>query len=67
LYQKAKVREYWIVDPENKFILVFLPDDGGSLRTQEVYQRGDIARVSILEGCFIDLGKVFSEDSEDME
>lgn len=60
LYQRAGVREYWIVDPENRAVQVFL-QDGGFLHLQEDYGQGDIARVNVLEGCFIDLGKVFSE------
>ena len=31
LYQRAGVREYWIVDPENKAVQVFLQDGGGWL------------------------------------
>ena len=61
LYQRAGVREYWIVDPEYKSVQVFTQDGGGSLRIAEEYGRGDVARVNVLEGCFIDLGKVFPE------
>ncbi len=61
LYQRAGVREYWIVDPEYKSVQVFTQDGGGSLRISEEYGRGDVARVNVLEGCFIDLGKVFPE------
>lgn len=61
LYQRAGVLEYWIVDPGNKAVQVFLQDGGGSLRISEEYGRGDVARVNVLEGCFIDLGKVFPE------
>lgn len=61
LYQRAGVREYWIVDPEYKSVQVFAQDGGGSLRISEEYGRGDVARVNVLEGCFIDLGKVFPE------
>ena len=60
LYQRAGVREYWIVDPENRSVLVFLPDGNGSYRIREDYGSEDIARVNVLEGCFIDLKKVFS-------
>lgn len=35
--------------------------DGGALHLHEVYGRRDIARVNVLEGCFIDLEKVFVE------
>jgi len=61
LYQRAGVREYWIVDPENRSVMVFLPDAGGSLRLHEDYGREDIAKVNVLGGCFIELSKVFSE------
>ena len=60
LYQRAGVREYLIVDPENRSVLVFLPDGNGSYRIREDYGSEDIARVNVLEGCFIDLKKVFS-------
>jgi len=61
LYQRAGVREYWIADPENRSVMVFLPDAGGSLRLYEDYGREDIAKVNVLDGCFIELRKVFSE------
>lgn len=61
LYQRAGVREYWIVDPENRSVMVFLPDGSGSLRLHEDYGREDLAKVNVLDGCFIELSKVFSE------
>lgn len=61
LYQRAGVREYWIVDPENRSVMVFLPDGGGTLRLYEDYGRNDVAKVNVLDGCFIELSKVFSE------
>ncbi len=61
LYRRAGVREYWIADPENKSVQVFLPDDGGSLRLHEDYSSKDAAKVNVLDGCFIELSKVFSE------
>lgn len=61
LYQKAGVREYWIVDPEYKSVQVFLLDASGFLRLREEYGSGDIAKVDSLDGCFIALNKVFPE------
>lgn len=61
LYQRAGVREYWLVEPETQTVQVMLQDGGGILQLHEVYGRGDIARVNVLEGCFIDLGKVFAQ------
>ncbi len=61
LYQRAGVREYWIADPENRSVMVFLPDDSGSFRLREDYGQKDIAKVHVLDGCFIELSRVFSE------
>lgn len=61
LYQQAGVREYWIVDPENRIARVMLLTSSHTFKTHEVYRRGDIAKVSVLEGCYIELNKVFSD------
>ena len=58
LYQRAGVREYWIVSPEEKTVQVFLLNDG-LLRPHEVYGKEDIAKVNVLDGCFVELSKVF--------
>lgn len=61
LYQQAGVREYWIADPENKTVQVFLSDGAGTLCPHEDYGQKDVAKVNVLDGCFIELNKVFSE------
>lgn len=61
LYQRAGVLEYWIVDPENRTVRVMIQSGDGILQPYEVYRQEDIAKVNVLEGCFIELGKVFSE------
>ena len=61
LYQRAGVREYWIVSPEEQTVQVMLLDSGGVLQFHEVYDRDRIAKVNILDGCFIELAKVFAE------
>lgn len=61
LYQQAGIREYWIIDPENRAVQVFLQDGSGSLRICEEYGSRDVAKVNVLDGCFIELSKVFSE------
>ncbi len=61
LYQRARVREYWIVDPMNKTTRVMLLDAGGTLQLHEVYDRKGVAKVNVLDGCFIELSKVFPE------
>ena len=60
LYQRAGVREYWIVDPENRAVQVFTLTDG-LLLPHEDYGRENVAKVNVLDGCFIELSKVFPE------
>lgn len=60
LYQRAGVREYWIVNPEDRTVQVMLLDSKGYLRIHEDYGQEDTAVVNVLEGCTIDLTKVFS-------
>lgn len=61
LYQRAGVREYWIVNPEDRTVQVMLQDDTGALHIHEDYGLEDTAEVNVLEGCFIELSKVFPE------
>lgn len=59
LYQQAGVREYWVLSPEERTAQVFL-SEGGYLRPHELYTSQDTeAELTILEGCVIDLSKVF--------
>ena len=62
LYNRAKVREYWIADPKNGFVTVYLPDETGRLVVSEVYTSKEKAPVTVLPGCEIDLSKVFTEE-----
>ena len=60
LYQRAGVREYWIIDPENRTVQVSVLD-GGRYRLAEVYTAQDVAKVNVLEGCFVELSKLFRD------
>ena len=61
LYQRAGVREYWIVDPENKFVQSFWLEDG-RYAVKEFGAAGDKMCVNVLEDCVIDLSEVFPEE-----
>ena len=58
LYQRAGVREYWIVDPSSKSVQVFVLE-AGNYKAQDFGTVGDIIKVNVLDGCFIELSKVF--------
>ena len=60
LYQRAGVREYWIIDPENRTVQVSVLD-GGRYPLAEVYTAQDVAKVNVLEGCFVELSKLFRD------
>jgi len=62
LYQRAGVREYWIVDPETRTVKVFILDDEGIYHTAKAYKQTDVLKVNVLNGCFIELSKVFPDD-----
>jgi len=58
-YEKAGVREYWIVDPETKSVQVFTLENGRFLASG--YDETEKAPVSIFDGCEIDLQAVFAD------
>ena len=58
LYEQAGVREYWIVDPDMKALLVHTLEDG-RYHAADVYTAGSTVPVGVLEGCDIDLSTAF--------
>lgn len=60
LYQQAGVKEYWIVDPDKKVVLVHKLVDG-QYHAPDAYTAEDTVPVGVLEDCAVDLTAVFSE------
>ena len=58
LYLKAGVREYWIVDPVTKSIIVNVLSEGTYI--SKAYSETDKVPISALEGCVVDLQEVFA-------
>jgi Uma2 family endonuclease len=56
-YQKAKVREYWMVDPETKAVAIYVLKDDHYVAMG--YEAPEKVSVAVLEGCVIDLQAVF--------
>ena len=59
LYRDAGVREYWVVDGENKTVIVHLFE--GETIISRVYREKDTVEVSVLKGLSIELKPVFAE------
>lgn len=58
-YEKAGVKEYWVVEPDQKLISVFLLQSSGRYGRPEMYTEQDRIRVSIFPDLEIDLKSVF--------
>jgi len=59
LYRDSGVREYWVLDNENKTLMVYLFD--GENVISRAYGEKDTAPVSVLNGLLIELETVFAE------
>jgi len=57
-YMQAGVREYWIVDPENKSVVAHILKDGIYM-TRAYDENNEAVPVLVLEGCTINLKEVF--------
>ncbi len=62
LYEKHKVKVYWIVDPTHKTVMIFKIEDNDQYGKPEIYASEDKINVELLEGLTIDLTKVFKEN-----
>jgi len=58
-YQRAGVREFWIVDPGMKTVMVHILDAGRYVTS--TYTDDDIVPVHVLDGCMISLPDIFAE------
>lgn len=50
------------MSPEEKTVQVMLRDGRGVLLLHEVYGPKDLAKVNVLDGCFIELNRVFPDE-----
>lgn len=59
-YEKVGVKEYWIVEPENKLINVFLLQKNKRYGRPDIYSDEDKIKVAAFPDLYIDLKPVFA-------
>lgn len=59
LYEESGVKEYWVVSPTEKNMMIYTLDHEGKYQPSRLFTRGDIIRSSVLEGFALDLSDVF--------
>ena len=62
LYEAKGVKEYWIIDPSNNFLSVYLLDISGKYFRSGVYSSDSKVQCSTLPELIIDLTPVFSDN-----
>ena len=60
-YERAGVKEYWIVEPEGKTVQIFTLGADGLYGRPQLFVPGDMAPVGIFPELEIDLTEVFAE------
>lgn len=60
-YQRAGIKECWIISPKEQTVQIYL-NEGYTFKLLEVYTSQEIAKVHVLDGCFIELSRVFPEE-----
>jgi Uma2 family endonuclease len=66
-YEQAGVKEYWIVEPLEKLVSVFVLQTNGRYGRPETYTDEDTVKVSTLGDLTIDLPSVFPQEEETPE
>lgn len=61
LYQKHGVKEYWIIQPLDKTLMIFRLDDSGRYGAPDRYAEDDQVPVPMLGELVVDLKEVFAE------
>lgn len=61
LYEKHSVKEYWIIHPIDKIIMVYTLEGRGAYSRPSVYPLGENIKIGIFEDLVISLGHLVSE------
>ncbi len=58
VYEQCGVKEYWIVDPEEKSVQVYMLESGRYILQQEVTEQGQVTS-SIIPGLIVEIEEIF--------
>ncbi|MEQ1678447.1 MAG: Uma2 family endonuclease, partial [Chitinophagaceae bacterium] len=60
LYEEAGVKEYWIVNPEEENIVVFILNEEGKFSGLKMYAGGDTIQSFAVQGLTINVTEIFT-------
>lgn len=61
LYEEAGVKEYWVINPVEENLVVFLRDQEGKFGSPKIYTGGDRLIAAAVPGFGIDVNEIFTE------
>jgi Uma2 family endonuclease len=64
VYEENGVREYWIVHPSDKFVIIHWLNENGVFNTSKYFTEDDILKSVVFEGLEINLSQVFLNENE---
>jgi Uma2 family endonuclease len=67
LYELSGVREYWVVHPQDKTLIVFVLGNDGNYIPAKPLTKGDVATSQILPGLQVNLDELFMDVVEEPE
>jgi Uma2 family endonuclease len=66
LYEEAGVREYWVINPAEENLLVFLLEQERKFGSPKIYTGGDTLTAAILPGFAIEVDEIFAGKIEEV-
>jgi Uma2 family endonuclease len=65
LYEKHGVKEYWLVHPTDKVVMVYVLHDDNHYHKAEIFDREDTLNTSLFEDFEINLSDIFSDSDKE--